>query len=115
MTPTLETLARLSKIADRYLHDDAGGDLDTEKWGEAMPPGDVVWLIAEVERQTLRADTNWDSYKAAEKDLASAQALAREAVEIGLQWAAHLRDLHGNPRDRARLCEIRAALEGGAK
>lgn len=46
----MTTLTRIRTTAERYLRDDADGDLDAEKWGEAMPPGDVVYLLAEIER-----------------------------------------------------------------
>lgn len=41
---------KMREIAERYFADDARGDLDTEQWGLAMTPGDVLFLLEENER-----------------------------------------------------------------
>lgn len=47
------------------------------------------------------------------EQLSAALAAKDEACEIALQWAAHLRDLHGDPRDRTRIVELRSIGKDG--
>lgn len=41
---------RIRAIAERYFNDDAREDLDPEKWGLAITPADVLYLLDEIDR-----------------------------------------------------------------
>ena len=49
-----------------------------------------------------------DAADACRTKLAAVLAAKDEACEIALQWAARLRDLHGDPQDRERIAALRA-------
>lgn len=77
-------------------------------------------LRAEVERlrkdaQAARLETITALGEAAELEgrLSAALAAKDEACEIALQWAAHLRDLHGDPQDRTRITVLRSIGKDG--
>jgi hypothetical protein len=69
----------------------------------------VLALIEEVERLSgLRGPVDaLERVLELEAQLAAMTAARDEACEIALQWAAHLRDLHGDPQDRVRVAALR--------
>ena len=69
---------KLCALAERHARDDADGDIDFEKWGHAIAPGDVVWLCAEVER--LRAECHGRRFDPNLIDRLAAMTAARDEL-----------------------------------